>query len=175
MANKARKEALATPTIKQSASAKQTYAQEAASLKARLNLALMNAPLERQAQLLAGKVVASKKANNPNLDRDDLKTIKGQALVEARLRVGAKKKRIDITPREWEAIQAGAISNNVLTQIINNTDLDKLKQLATPRTAITMTPAKLSKAKLMLNSGYTQSEVAEALGVSVSTLIKSLK
>ncbi len=175
MANKARKEALATPTIKQSASAKQTYAQEAASLKARLNLALMNAPLERQAQLLAGKVVASKKANNPNLDRDDLKTIKGQALVEARLRVGAKKQRIDITPREWEAIQAGAISNNVLTKIINNTDLDKLKQLATPRTAITMTPAKLSKAKLMLNSGYTQSEVAEALGVSVSTLIKSLK
>lgn len=175
MANKARKEALATPTIKQSASAKQTYAQEAASLKARLNLALMNAPLERQAQLLAGKIVASKKANNPNLDPDDLKTIKGQALVEARLRVGAKKQRIDITPREWEAIQAGAISNNVLTQIINNTDLDKLKQLATPRTAITITPAKLSKAKLMLNSGYTQSEVAEALGVSVSTLIKSLK
>ena len=175
MANKARKEALTTPTIKQSASAKQTYAQEAASLKAHLNLALMNAPLERQAQLLAGKVVASKKANNPNLDRDDLKTIKGQALVEARLRVGAKKQRIDITPREWEAIQAGAISNNVLTQIINNTDLDKVKQLATPRTTLTITPAKISKAKLMLNSGYTQSEVAEALGVSVSTLIKSLK
>jgi hypothetical protein len=142
------------------------------SLNAKLNIALMNAPLERQALVLANSVVAAKKAAKPNMDGDELKKIKGQALAEARLRTGAQKKRIEITDTEWAAIQAGAISNNKLSQILNNTDLDKIKQLATPRAALEVTPAKKKKAELMLANGHTQSEVADAVGVSVSTLAK---
>jgi DNA-binding CsgD family transcriptional regulator len=175
LANQARKTSVTTNYAPYSPSAKKTYASEVSSLIAKLNVALKNKPLERQAQLLANSVVAMKKANNPNLDAADLKKIKGQALAEARTRTNAKKQQIDITDKEWEAIQAGAISANTLTQILNNTDLDKVKRLATPRTSLTLTAAKRDKAKLMISSGYTQAEVADALGISTSTVAKIME
>ncbi len=75
-----------------------------------------------------------------------------------------------MTDQEWAAIQAGAISNHKLTQILDNMDADVVKKLATPREALLMTPIKSTRAKAMWNLGYTQSEIADALGVSVSTL-----
>lgn len=175
LANSARKTSVDTPYIPYSPSAKKAYEPEVSSLKAKLNIALKNKPLERQAQLLANTVVSTKVKNNPDIEAADIKKIKGQALVEARTRTGAKKQKIEITDREWEAIQAGAISTNTLTQILNNTDLDKVKRLATPRTSTSMTAAKLNKARSMLNSGYTQAEVADALGISTSTLSNALE
>ena len=174
LANQSRKESLATTFIPYSPSAKKVYANEVATLNANLNLALMNSPLERQAQVLANSVVAAKKRNNPDMDAEELKKIKGQALAEARVRTGAKKHLVPISDREWEAIQAGAISTNTLTQILNNTDLDRVKELATPRTTTALPPAKLARAKSLLSSGYTQSEVANALGISITTLNKSI-
>lgn len=175
LANNARKLALGIPNLVQSPSAKQTYAKEIATLRAKLNTAYKNKPLERQAQLLANKIVSAKRQANPSMDPSDLKKIKGQALEEARIRMGAKKQKIEITDREWEAIQLGAVSNNVLSQIINNTDLEALKTRATPRVSASVTPAKLSKAMSMLASGYTNSEIASALGVSTTTLREALK
>jgi DNA-binding CsgD family transcriptional regulator len=172
LANQSRKEYINTPPILQNKEAKEKYAYEIGVLNSKLNVALKNAPLERQALVLANSVVAAKKASNPNMEPDQIKKLKGQALQEARNRTGAHKQRIEITDREWEAIQAGAISNNKLSQILNNTDLDKIKQLATPRTTITVTPAKKQKAELMLANGHTQAEVADALGVSTATLAK---
>ena len=109
------------------------------------------------------------------MDAADLKKIKGQALAEARTRTQAKKTRIEISPREWEAIQSGAISTNNLVQILNNTDLDKVKQLATPRNNVVMTTTKISRAKAMLKTGHTQAEVADALGVSTKTIAKLIE
>lgn len=172
LANDARKLSIKTQLVPYSPSAKKTYEPEVSSLLAKLNVALKNKPLERQAQLLANAVVSAKRAANPSMDASDLKKIKGQALAEARSRTNAKKQRIDITDREWEAIQSGAVSSNTLTQILNNTDLDKVKQLATPRTKTSLTPAKEAKAKAMLSSGYTQSEIADALGVSTQMIAK---
>lgn len=176
LANQSRKEALAIKSTPYSPSAKKTYAKEVDSLNSKLNIALKNAPLERQAQIIAGVTVAAKKQDNPELknDNDALKKIRGQAITEARSRVGAHKQLVDITDKEWEAIQAGAISNNKLTQILNNSDLDRVKQLATPRTTTTMTPSKIAKAKVMLENGASRSDVADALGISVSTLDKAL-
>lgn len=174
LANEARKTSIATPPIRYSPTAKKAYATEVASLTSQLNLALKNKPLERQAQLLANSVVSAKRQSNPDLTAADIKKIKGQALMEARTRVGAKKEQIKISNREWEAIQSGAITNNVLTQILNNTDLDRVKQLATPRTGIKMTSSKVSRAKSMLAAGRTQAEIADALGVSVSTLLNAI-
>ena len=174
LANTARKESISTPPMRYSPSAKKVYVKEVASLNAQLNIALKNKPLERQAQLLANKVVSTKKDSNPNMEADDLKKIKGQALIEARIRTGAKKDPIVISNKEWEAIQAGAISNNVLNQILNNTDLDKVKRLATPRANTTLSPTKLSRARSMLAAGRTQAEIANALGISTSTLINAL-
>ena len=79
-----------------------------------------------------------------------------------------------ISDSEWAAIQAGAISNNKLTQILNNADLERVKQLATPKVNVLMTSSKQRRAEAMLRSGYTQAEVADALGVSLSTLKLSI-
>ena len=137
-------------------------------------MALKNKPLERQAQLLANATVSAKKKANPDLDPADLKKIKNQALTTARARVGAQKQRVEITPQEWKAIQAGAISNNKLVQILNNTDVDVVKSYATPRTTKTMTSSKVARAKAMVARGYTQAEIADQLGISTSTLNKAL-
>lgn len=175
LANRARKEITRTPNLVYSPSAKETYTSEVTRLKAALNIAKRNAPLERQAQLLANSVVRAKKASDPKMSAGDLKKIKGQALEEARTRVGAKKQKIIISDKEWEAIQLGAISNNTLTQILANTDIKALKARATPRTAYKMTDSKIAKAKAMASSGYTTSEIADALGVSTSTIQETIK
>lgn len=174
LANQARKEMVNTRAIPYSPSARTAYAKEVQSLNAKLSIALRNAPLERQAQILANAEVRQKQQANPDMDAADLKKIKAIALNKARERTGAKKTRILITDDEWAAIQAGAISNNKLNQILNNADLDQVKHLATPKQKSTMTSAKLQRAQAMLRAGRTQAEVADALGVSVSTLKSSL-
>ena len=174
LANDARKEAVATKPIAYSPASKATYSKEVETLNAKLNLAKMNAPLERQARLLATAKVDRLKEANPDMDADDLKKIESRALLEMRNRTGAGKQRIQLTQTEWNAIQAGAISNNKLTQILNNSDLDSVRKLATPRTPALMTSTKTARAQAMLASGYTQSEIADALGVSLTTLKSGL-
>jgi len=170
LADQARQVAVNTPPVRISDSAKKAYSPQVASLNAKLNLAIQNKPLERQAQVIANATVQAKKDANPNLEPAELKKVKAQALDEARARTGAKKAQIDLTPDEWAAIQAGAISNNKLDQILDNADLDKVKALATPREQVLMTATAKSRATSMAASGYTQAEIADALGVSVSTL-----
>lgn len=170
LANKARLAAVSTKGTPYSPSAKTAYSNEVASLNAKLNVALKNAPLERQAQLVANATYSQKLQANPDMEPSEKKKAKSQALAAARFRTGAGKQRIDITQSEWNAIQAGAISTSKLEQILNNADLDAVKQLATPKTPTLMTSIKKQRAQTMLASGYTQAEVAEALGVSVSTL-----
>lgn len=175
LSNTARKEALAVPTRKIDNSAKAVYAEEVTTLKAKLNVAKMNAPLERQAQLLAATNVAAKRQANPDLEADEVKKIRAQALTEARARIGAKKTVITFTAREWEAVQNGAISTNVLDSILNNADMDQVRSLATPRERPVMSDAKIRRAKGMTDLGYTQAEIADALGVPTSTLSDALK
>ena len=74
-----------------------------------------------------------------------------------------------------KAIQSGAISPNVLKQLINFADKTELKSLAMPKTRQPLSQFKVNKAKAMLLSGHTRAEIAEALGVSVSTVSKYLK
>ena len=105
----------------------------------------------------------------------EIKKANQQALTAARIAVGAKREPIEITDREWEAIQAGAISENRLTQIINNVDIDKLRQRATPRATTSLSTAKVNKIASMNASGYSTAEIAKSLGVSPSTVTKYLK
>ncbi len=174
LANEARKAAVNTKPTPISDSAKKVYVNEVKSLDAKLNIALKNAPRERQAQVLANSWVRAKRDANPDMDGDQLKKIKAQALNEARLRTGARKEQIDITPDEWAAIQAGAISNSKLVSILNNADIEKVKALATPKTTLLMSSSKTTRAKSMAAQGYTQAEIADALGVSLTTLKTAL-
>ena len=174
LANQARKQSLEVETTPLSKEAKARHAAEVASLNAKLNIAKKNAPLERQAQTIADTIVRQKKAARPDLEPAEIKKIKNQALAEARGRTGAGKQRIQITDREWAAIQAGAISTSKLAEILDNSDLDRVRKLATPRVDILMTPAKTARAKQMAASGATQAEIASALGVSLTTLKNSI-
>ena len=175
MANSARKEMLATGNLKYSSTAKAQYQGEVDSLMSKLNVALKNAPRERQAQVIANAEVKAKKQENPDMSKGEIKKAGQQALSRARIAVGAKRTPIKLTDSEWEAIQAGAISDNKLTQIINHVDADELKQRATPRSSTTISAAKASRMKAYQNSGYTTAQIAEMLGVSTSTVSKYLK
>ena len=175
LANQARKEMVATPRAKQSPTAKQTYAKEVVSLNEKYDRALMNAPLERRAQAIAGGVLRDKKAQNPDMDPELEKKIKFQALDSARARVGAKKNLITFTQEEWDAIQAGAISDSRLSSMLDHADMKNVRELATPRTRKLMTSTRTNRAKSMLASGYTRQEVADQLGVSLTTLDESVK
>ena len=174
LANEARKRAIFTEPDKYSPSAKKAYAEEVASLNKKLYLAELNRPLERKAQLLMGQKLRTYMQANPDMDHDEIRKLRGRLIKEARAIVGANKNRITIEPKEWEAIQAHAVSYNTLNKILNNSDMDHIKQLSMPRSSPIMSQAKISRARSMLNQGRTTAEVAEALDVSISSLQKAL-
>lgn len=178
LANQARKEMISTGKIKYSSAAKNTYRTEVDSLMDKLNTALLNAGRERAAQRMANAEVQAKKKADPTLKPGDIKKTAQQALTKYRSQVGSinrQKRAIKITDKEWEAIQAGAISENILKKILDNTDVDSLRQRATPRSTSTLSQAKINRIKAMSASNYSLSQIANALGVSTSTVSNYLK
>lgn len=178
LANKARLSMVSTGGIKYSKGAADAYKEEVASLNSKLNTALLNATREREAQRRANAEVNAKKLANPNLKAEDLKKMSQRALSSSRTAVGSVSRRdrnIDITDREWEAIQAGAISENKLIQILNNADSDKLRQRATPRATTTLSSVKVNRIKALAANNVSIAEIANKLGVSTSVVSKYLK
>ena len=178
LANQARKEMVSTGKIKYDASAKATYQKEVDSLESKLNIALLNAPRERLAQLKANAEVAAKKQADPNMKPGDVKKASQQALTKYRKEVGSvarSDRSINITDKEWEAIQAGAISESKLIKILNNTDIDVLREKATPKTRNTVSQAQVNRIKALSASNYTLADIAKKLGLSTSTVANYLK
>ena len=174
MGNAARKAMVTTKDTPYNPEARAVYKKEVDSLEAKLNVALKNAPRERQAQTIANAVVQAKKKDNPDMTNKELKKAGQQALDAARRQVGAKKEQVIITDREWEAIQAGAISTNKLKKILDNADMDKVKQLATPKSSNKVNTQTISRIKALKANGYTNAEIANKLGISTSTVIKNI-
>lgn len=175
LANQARKEMVTAGKIEYLSSAKKTYQEEVDHLMSQLNVALKNAPRERQAQVIANAAVNAKKQDNPDMTPGEIKKLSQQELTRARAVVDAKRVPITISDREWEAIQAGAISENKLTQILNHVDIDDLRQRATPRTTTSLSAAKINKISSMNASGYSTADIAKAIGVSTTTVLNYLK
>ena len=179
LANKARMEMVNSGKVAYSAAAKSTYAKEVKDLNDKLDEALSNAPRERAAQRAANVAVKARKDAEPDVKKDDLRKTGQQNLNKYRSELAAvsrKQRNIDITDREWEAIQAGAISETKLKKILANTDVDKLRERATPRTTTTLSVAKMNKIKSMSASNkYSLAEIAQACGCSTSTVSKYLK
>ena len=178
LANDARKEYVSTGDLKYSAEANKKYAKEVSSLNMKLNNALLNAPREREALRRANIEVKNKESLDPKMKKADKKKIRQQAVSKARADVGSIKRRdrnIIISDKEWEAIQAGAISNEKLKKILNNSDPDSLRQRATPKASNTISTAKINRIKAMANSNYTAGEIAEKLNISTSSVYDILK
>lgn len=176
LANDARKEMLATPTPKISKTAKETYAEEVKTLNEKLNTALSNRPRERRAQIIANGQIKAILDDNPNLkdDKDKMKKYRQQAIEDARNAVGAesKSKKISFTDREWEAIMAGAISATSFQTMMKRADKDLLMKQALPKQERKISDNTIARMRAYASNGYTTSQIAEALGVSASTVRK---
>ena len=179
LANETRKASMSIKMEKASPSARKLYEEEVKSLNNKLNIALKNAPKERQAQIIANEKIKAKVDNDPDLsaDKEAYKKAKTWALAQARAQVGAKRQDVlvNITNKEWEAIQNKAVSPTLLKSILNNADMDEVKKLATPRETKTVTAQKINRIKSLSSMGYTLNEIADLIGVSSSTVSSYLK
>lgn len=179
MANQARKEAVNMKGIQRNPEAARTYAPEVASLKEKYNNMIANKPKERKAMLIANANIKAKiqeQGLDPTIDKKEIKKISSVEMQRARDSVGAsgRKSKVTFTDREWEAVQAGAISDNMLTKFLNSSDSDEIVKRAMPKNVAVMTSAKMSKANAMLRSGYSYAEIAKACGVPESTVYSAL-
>lgn len=176
LANQARKEALSTKRLKYNASASKTYINEVNSLNNKLNDAAKNAPKERRANAIANSVVRAKTQDNPEMSKKEIKKLRQMEIDKARASVGASSKdvKIKITDNEWTAIQAGAVSDSKLKQILRYADSDEVRKRATPKASNDLSSAQISRIKALSASGHTQAEIAEIMGKSTSTINKYL-
>jgi DNA-binding NarL/FixJ family response regulator len=133
-----------------------------------------HAPIERQAQRIANSRIQAMKNDNPDMDKDEIKKRSQQELSEARAKLGGKRSRMEITDAEWTAIQAGAITDNKLKDIVEVVGADNLRERALPKTNKGLSSSKQSMIKTWSKNGYTNEEIASRLGVSLSTVNKYL-
>ena len=170
LALEARKALVRTPNLKYDPEANKHYAAEVKSLEAKLRAAKMNAPLERQALILANVAVKQYVYDNPSIKNDGgaLKKLKGRTLNQKRLVTGAVKQRVKFTDREWEAIQAGAVHHTFLKDLLRNADSKEVKQLAMPREKTALSSTRKSRIQSMLGMNYTQKEIASMLDIPLS-------
>jgi hypothetical protein len=178
LANQARLEMMRTGKIEYSKTAKATYENEVNSLMAKLNDAEKNKPRERLANIKATAEVKAKQTNDPNMSNEDVRKASQRALTKYRSEVGSIARRdrsIIITDREWEAIQAGAITETKLLRILNNSDADTLRAKAMPRNATKVTPAKINRIKSLSKSNYSLAEISKKLGLSTATIAQYIK
>ena len=173
MANKARKQSLSIKGTTYSKSANKVYSKEVKSLLKKLDAAYYRKPFERRAHTIANKAI-EKRIAGKEIDPDKKKKIRNEELAIARAKVGKPKEKFNITNKEWEAIQSGALHNSKVKEILLNADSDQVKKLATPKTKKGLSSGDIARAKAMINAGATQAEVADALGISTSTLSRAL-
>lgn len=178
LAEEARKEYVATGSAKKDSKAAEQYKDEVDSLNAKLRTVEINRPKSRRAEMIAAKNAARIIQDNPELkyDEEGQQKVRRQCINVARVRTGASTmyKQVVITPKEYEAIKANAMSESQLKTLFTKVDDKSLKEAAIPRQQKIMTPAKVASAKGMIENGYTLAQVAEMLGVSTSTLSKSI-
>lgn len=175
MANEARLAMYRTGNLKYNPEANKKYSEEVSSLKSKLNTVMLNKPKERQAQRAANVDIEEYKKFNTEAKAEDIKKKSQQYIEKYRKIYGAERKEIEISDKEWEAIQSGAVSENILSSIIANSNIDILRQKATPRANRELSSSKIRLIKAYANSNHTISEIASKLGISISTVEKYLK
>ena len=177
LANETRKQAVNLKPKGRDPVAAKNYAPEVASLDKKLLAVSKHQPLERKAQLVGDTLYQEKAAANPGWTAAQKSKEKDRALGMARAKVGLevqgkilKKPSIQITQREWEAINMNAISPTKLKVILNHADPDILRTMALPSKTKPLPPNKVKRAQVLLNAGYTPSEVADAIGGSIGQI-----
>ena len=179
LARTARKEYVQVRDTPHSATAAKTYEKEVKSLKDKLIKAQAEKPKEKKAMLLATSKIEAQKRSHPEMSKEEIKKYSARALNSARNAVfgkGNKRYKVDITPEEWNAIQAGALNKSITKAIIDNADQHQVESYAIPHPTYTPTSSEAVRIRAMSKSGkYTLSEIADAVGVSTSTVNKLLE
>ena len=175
LANKARIDALSIKDIAYDPKMNVQYRDEVDHLVAQLNEVEKNKPKERLANRMANAEVDKIKAANPEMSNGEIKKIKQQKLDAARAEIGASKPKIEISDKEWEAIQSGAVNKTTLEKILDNTPSEIIDKLAMPHDDVKLTTAQVNRMKAMFESGRTAAEIASLFGVSVSTVYSKVK
>lgn len=168
----ARKEAANIKETRRDPQAARIYEEEVKSLKAKLEKSQSNQDIERWAQLTTNQRIKAAKQKDPYLadDKSRLKKLRQQYLTRAREETGAKRVPIDITDKEWEAIQRGAVGHTTLTAIIKYANPDRVRALSMPHDKRGLTSQQQQLAKLLQTQGASQQQIANRLGVSTSTI-----
>ncbi len=177
LANEVRKEVYKTRDSRINKDALELYSEEVKSLQDKLRVAEMNAPHERLAQAAASKQIKAYENTLTGLSKKEkdeaMKKYRNQVIKATRAKAGAlprEKRAIKTTDREWEAIVAGALSADKTRKILTFMETEDVLERTTPREKRSVSSAKLARAKAMLKAGYTWADVADAIGVSESTL-----
>ena len=177
LANDARKTRYFLENTKYNKEMKEKYAPEVANIMAKINEARKHKPLEQKVQAIADIKIRQLKEANEDLDKEDLRKHRARIVKEARARMGTTKDhKISLSEREWEAIKSGALTHSKINDLFSLMDVEVVKKYATPKN---YTP-KLSKSEiayaktLLKNDSYTNQEIADMFGVSVSTLMKAV-
>lgn len=173
LADQCRKDTYTVGRLEYSPQAKKVYAEEVASLDEKLKKAESGKPLERQARIIAHSKINAIKQGNPDLETKELKKMYQIALEDARNNLNAPSRKdlaIKVTDREWDAIQAGAITDTKLRTILQYCDMGEITKRAMPKLGNTISDAQKAKIETMVLSGFTNQEIADAMGLSVSTV-----
>lgn len=178
LANNARINIAETPNLKYEAKNRVIFAKEVESLNSKLNEALKNKPKERTANRLANAELKEFLKDHPDVKDGELGKISQRLITKYRNELGSIARRdrtIDITDKEWLAIQSGAISNDKLRKILENSDPESLRQRAIPNDRKGLNTSQVNRIKSLYNSNLTLEQIAKKMNVSVSTIIKYLK
>lgn len=170
--NKARLEALNTRSYTLNRQAQKLYENEIKSLDAKLAMAKSNKPKERQAQNLANYMYELQDRDNPSATKEEKTKWRRQYLEIARERFGVNGRdaRVHFTEKEWEAIEAHAITASKLKDLLDSADSDNYHSFAMPKDNRYVSAAKKSRIRSLSSRDYSLEEIAKACGVSVSTV-----
>lgn len=174
LANSARKESVSTPSTKKDNNAAKIYEKEVKSMESKLNLSLQNKPRERKAQIMANTIINQRIKANPDMTYEEKKDLrkKVSTLTIASERANAKsvKNKYSLTDKEWEALNAGALSSSKASSVIKYMDKDALKKYAIPKNPTTVSSSKIARIKSLSKNEYTLAEIADSVGLSVTTV-----
>ena len=180
MAKEARKIYKETKDIEYNKQTYLTYKNDMDTLLNAIDIAESNKNRERYATARANASIQQKMASwksvHPEATRSEYsaqkKKISDREMKIARNEVGAKRSTISITDRQWDAIQNGGINKTNFERLLKYADREELKERATPRNGNALSSAKQSRIEALRQAGYTNEQIADQVGCSVTTVIK---
>lgn len=176
LANEARKATLDLKPIVYSPQANRTYITEVDSLNKKYIELEKRKPVEAEALAEADTMIKGWYADNPGATSEQQGKTKQRLISYCRQKRGliGGENTLEITPKEWEAIQAGAISSTRLNKLLTRADMAVIQEYAMPR-GHELTPTQKTRIRNMKASGASNAAIADELGISSTTVANFLK